>query len=124
MAIIAQIVLGGYEDSQQPTGSGKFAGPWYHAIWHPQMKKLVHEVVLVVEGPVASPNAMAKVHSCLQDATIASLVAAVSHSYATAHSLDAARSAWDGGHKQFIDCLGAQFSAHVDDQSHWEFRYV
>lgn len=96
--------LATYEDSWQVIG---------HCSWFSvKMKKLVHELVLVVEGPDEG-----KIRACISEATGAGLVAAILAVYATGGgALSAAVSAFIG---QLTACLGDGFTIKVDDKSEW-----
>ena len=96
--------LARYEDSWQPIGHcGGFSI---------KMKKLVHELVLTVEGPDEE-----KIRSCIQNSIGVGLIAAIVAVYATGGgALPAAVSAFLS---HLTGCLGDGFKAQVDDHSHW-----
>lgn len=93
-----------YEDSWQPIGlCGGLSI---------KMKKLQHELTLVVEGPDEG-----KIHNCIQQSVGVGLIAAIIALYATGGgALAVAISA-------FLDhlkgCLGGGFKASIEDRSHW-----
>jgi hypothetical protein len=109
--------LASYDDSFQPTGTihwkndGPFGTPNPHLEW----KKLHHELTLTVSGPDQD-----KIHSCVNQAfaagVLAAIVAAVASGGAAAAQagISAALSALKG-------CLGEGFTAAVNDNSHWEY---
>src|SRR5260370_42230029 len=110
MAVLLQQILANYEDSWQPTGNVKFDG--FPRVPHFEMKKLVHKLILIVEGP---DDGAAIVHNCLQQAGVAALIAAVGAAFASGGA--AAGAAWEAGKAVFLGCLGEKFVARLDDQS-------
>lgn len=98
--------LASYDDSFQPAGSCN---------WHSvRMKKLHHVLTLVVSGPDRN-----QIIGCVQRATAVGLIAAIVAAYATGGAaLSAAIAAFLGA---LEDCLGASYTANVDDSSYWEY---
>jgi hypothetical protein len=110
--VIVQQHLASYDDSFQPTGNTKF-DPWPHA----QMKKLHHDLVLIVSGPDA-----ARIRSCIDKAVTAGLLAAI---IAAISSLGAALPAAIAAFLAELEsCLGNSFSVRIENQSHWEYWWT
>ena len=113
--VIVSRELGAFEDSFQPTGRTKF-GNWKHPV-SAEMKKLHHDLVLVVEGPDEG-----KIHSCVNEAVAAGLIAAIAAAFATGGAaLPAAIAAFLAS---LEECLGAAYTARVDNSSHWEYWWT
>jgi hypothetical protein len=96
--------IASYEDSWQPIGMCSLVSV--------RMKKLVHELFLVVDGPDAG-----QIQHCVEGAFTAALVAAivaafVSGGAALPAAIDAATAALTG-------CLGNAYSVRFEDRSHW-----
>jgi hypothetical protein len=108
-------VIATFDDSIQPTGTihwGKSGGLIPVPIPHVEMKKLHHELHLVIYGPNG-----ADVSHCLQSAAVIGLIAGVVAAYTTGGAaLPAAEAAFVAA---LEGCLGANFSATFNDQSHW-----
>lgn len=111
MAILVNDVIGSYDDSFQPTGNTKF-DPWPHA----EMKKLHHELHLVIEGP---DEGAAAARNCLNQAASLGLIAAIGAAF-LGIGLGATDAAWKAASAVLTNCLGSTFSARLEDQSHWE----
>lgn len=110
--VIVRRDLASYDDSIQPTGATKF-DPWPHL----EMKKLHHNLVLIVEGPDE-----AHIRDCINKAIAAGLIAAIIAACATlGAALPAAISAFM---KALGLCLGAGFTVKVEDQSHWVYWWT
>jgi hypothetical protein len=104
--------IASYDDSFQPTGATKF-DPWPHI----QMKKLHHDLTLVVEGPDE-----ARIRDCINKALAAGLIAAIVAACATlGAALPAAISAFL---KMLTACLGSGFTVRMEDRSHWEYWWT
>jgi len=109
---IVQQHLASYDDSFQPTGNTKF-DPWPHA----QMKKLHHDLVLIVSGPDE-----ARIRSCINKAVAAGLLAAIVAAISTlGAALPAAISAFLA---ELENCLGNSFGVRIENQSHWEYWWT
>lgn len=79
---------------------------------HIKMKKLRHELTLIVEGPSED-----QIRNCVDQAVGVGLIAAIVAVYATGGGgLSAAASAFLS-HLQ--NCLGSDFKVRLDDSSHW-----
>ena len=110
--VIVRRDLASYDDSIQPTGATKF-DPWPHL----EMKKLHHNLVLIVEGPDE-----AHIRDCINKAIAAGLIAAIIAACATlGAALPAAIAAFM---KALGLCLGAGFTVKVEDQSHWVYWWT
>jgi hypothetical protein len=104
-------VVAQFEDSWQPTGNTKFEN------WsiHVEMKKLVHKLILKVDGP---DEGVAHARGCVTKAMTAGLVAAVAAAFGTGGAaLPAAQAAAIG---TLTACLGGAYQTRFDDDSHWE----
>jgi hypothetical protein len=78
-----------------------------------KMKKLVHNLTLTVEGPDEG-----QIRQCVSQAAAVGLIVAIAAAYATGGlGLSAAISAFLTA---LLNCLGATYTARVDDRSHWE----
>ncbi len=111
MAQLVSDVIAQFEDSWQPTGNTRVHG-WSIQI---EMKKLVHKLILKVDGP---DNTQAAVRSCITQAAGAGLIAAIAAVFATGGAaLPAAEAAAIASISQ---CLGSAYQVRVDDESHWE----
>ena len=111
MAVLVDDVIASFDDSFQPTGATKF-DPWPHV----QMKKLHHELHLIIEGP---DDGAAAARNCLNQALAAGLIAAVGTAFLGV-GLGATAAAWEAASATLINCLGGNFNARLDDRSHWE----
>jgi hypothetical protein len=110
--VIVQQHLASYDDSIQPTGRTKF-DPWPHF----EMKKLHHDLVLIVSGPDE-----AKIRTCINQAIAAGLLAAIIAAISTfGAALPAAISAFIAS---LEGCLGNSFSVRIENQSHWEYWWT
>ena len=110
--VIVQQHLASYDDSFQPTGNTKF-DPWPHA----EMKKLHHDLVLIVSGPDE-----ARIRSCINKAVAAGLLAAIVAAISTlGAALPTAISAFLA---ELESCLGNSFSVRIENQSHWEYWWT
>lgn len=98
--------IASYDDSIQPIGFCSGFG-------HIKMKKLVHSLTLVVEGPDEG-----KIRDCINQSIGIGLIAAIIAVYATGGgALSAAVSAFISS---LEGCLGSQFTVKLEDESHWE----
>lgn len=77
-----------------------------------KMKKLRHELTLVIEGPDAS-----EIHNCINSALGAGLVAAIIAVYATGGA--ALHSAIGAFVAQLQSCLSTHYTVKIEDKSHW-----
>jgi hypothetical protein len=110
--VIHRQTIATFDDSIQPTGRTKF-DPWPHL----EMKKLHHELELIVEGPDE-----AQIVSCIRKAAAAGLIAAIVAAFITGGAaLPAAISAFL---TELKNCLGDTFTARVDNHSHWEYWWT
>lgn len=110
--VIHRQIIASFDDSFQPTGRTKF-DPWPHL----EMKKLHHELELVVEGPDES-----KIKDCIARAAAAGLIAAIIAALATGGAaLPAAISAFLAA---LQNCLGNHFTVRIDNHSHWEYWWT
>jgi hypothetical protein len=110
--VIHRQTIASFDDSIQPTGRTKW-DPWPHL----EMKKLHHELELVVEGPDE-----AQIISCIKKAAAAGLIAAIVAAFVTGGAaLPAAISAFL---TELERCLGNKFSARVDNHSHWVYWWT
>ena len=115
MAVLYDHRVASFDDSIQPTGTihwGKSGGLIPVPIPHVEMKKLHHELHLVINGPNG-----ADVSNCVQNAAVVGLLTAVVVAYATGGAATAAAEAAFTGALE--GCLGAHFSATFQDHSHW-----
>lgn len=104
--VIVRQSLAAFDDSFQPTGTIHWHndGPFGTPTPHVEMKKLHHELTLVVEGPDE-----ARIRSCINQAIAAGLIAAIAAAFATGGlALQAAISA---ALTALTACLGNNFSA-------------
>jgi hypothetical protein len=97
--------IASFEDSWQPTGS--FCG-----FLKPEMKKLRHDLVLIVEGPDE-----ARIRACVAQALTGAVVAALVAAFTTGGvglgpAIAAAVASLQG-------CLGESFSVRFDRRSEW-----
>lgn len=115
MATLVSDVIGSYEDSWQPTGNTKIEG------WsvHFEMKKLVHKLILIVEGP---DDGMAAARAAVNQAAAAGLVAAISAVFLTGGA--ALALAEEAVIASLTASLGGAFQVRVDNDSHWEFWWT
>ncbi|MGY3530869.1 MULTISPECIES: hypothetical protein [Bradyrhizobium] len=112
MPAIHRQIVASFDDSFQPTGRTKF-DPWPHL----EMKKLRHELELVVEGPDEQ-----KIKDCVARASAAGLIAAIIAAFATGGAaMPAAISAFLAA---LQNCLGAKFTVRIDNHSHWEYWWT
>jgi hypothetical protein len=110
--IIVQQHLISYDDSIQPTGRTKF-----DPLPHFEMKKLHHDLVLIVTGPDE-----ARIRACIQRAIGEGLLAAIVAAVATlGAALPAAIAAFIAS---LEGCLGSSFEVRVENQSHWEYWWT
>lgn len=97
--------IASYDDSFNPIGFCSGFGSI-------KMKKLRHELTLIVEGPDDS-----KIRKCIEQAAGAGLIAAIIAVYATGGGgLAAAVTTFLS---QVEACLGNEFTVKLDDSSHW-----
>ena len=117
MARLHEGTIAIFDDSQQPTGNfqNQNDGPFGIAIPHPEMKKLRHELVLVIDGP---ENVRVAVEECLRRAATAAALAALIAAFASG-GMTATNAAWAAFQAEFVRCAGEQVSAKIDDNSHW-----
>ena len=108
MPVLIDDVIASYDDSFQPTGGTRF-DPWPHM----EMKKLHHELHLVVEGPENTTDAA---RGCVNRAMSAGLIAAVGTAFLGV-GLGATQAAWEAASAALIDCLGDAYSIRLDDHS-------
>lgn len=102
--VIVKQNLATYDDSFQPIGMC--------SMFSIKMKKLRHNLELTVTGPDE-----ARIRHCIEQATVAGLIAAIIAAYATGGAaLPAAISAFVGS---LESCLGSSFQVRVDNRSHW-----
>lgn len=102
--VVLREVIARFEDSWQVIGScGGFSI---------RMKKLVHELTLIVEGPDES-----RARACFEQAAGVGLIAAIVAVFATGGGALSAAIAAFIGHLQ--QCLGDSFSVRVEDRSRW-----
>lgn len=110
--VIVRQIIASFDDSIQPTGRTRF-DPWPHI----EMKKLHHELELIVEGPDE-----AKIRDCIQKAIAAGLIAAILAAFITGGAaLPAAISTFLA---ELHRCLGNGFSARVENHSHWIYWWT
>ncbi len=110
--VIVKRDLASYDDSIQPTGGTKF-DPWPHF----EMKKLHHNLVLIIEGPDE-----AQIKDCVAKAIAAGLIAAIVAACVTlGAALPTATAALI---KVLTACLGRGFTVKIEDQSHWEYWWT
>jgi hypothetical protein len=96
--------LGSYDDSHQPIG---MCSPW-----SVKMKKLRHELTLIVVGPDE-----ARIRQCVEQAAAAGLLAAI---IAVVFTGGSALSAAVQAFSTYLEaCLGSSVSVRIDDRSHW-----
>lgn len=102
--VVIRDKIAAFDDSFNITGScGGFSL---------KMKKLRHELFLVVEGPDER-----KIRRCIEEALGIGLIAAIIAVYATGGgALSAAMSALVA---HVTKCLGNEFSVRLEDKSHW-----
>ena len=115
MARLYDQVVATYDDSFQPTGTihwGNSGGLIPVPIPHVEMKKLHHELHLVIDGPDGSD-----VSGCIQSAAFVGLIAGVVAGYATGGA--ALPAAEDAAVAALLGCLGGKSSASFEDNSHW-----
>ena len=98
--------IASFDDSFQPTGV-----EWDGIVPHMKMKKLHHDLHLVIDGPDG-----ADIKKCLVGAAEAGMVAVVSAYITGGTAIVAAEGIFLG---VLGGCLGADFSARLDDRSHW-----
>ena len=115
--VIVKHHLGSYDDSTQPTGTihWKNDGPFGIPNPHIEMKKLHHDVDIVIEGPDQE-----KIEACLKQALTAGVLAAIAGAIATG-GLGGASAGIAAAQAALISCLGAAFSVRIDTSSHWIF---
>jgi hypothetical protein len=115
--IIFKKTLAVYEDSIQPTGTIHWHndGPWGSPNPHTEMKKLVHELVLTVEGPNQN-----QINNCVDQAFTVGIIAGIAAAFASGWAA-AADAAMSGALASLSACLGATYTEKVDDLSHWVF---
>lgn len=111
MPVVFNDVIAVFDDSFQPTGNVKNEGISLHV----EMKKLRHELRLVVEGPEGAGDAL-KV--CLEDAALKSMIAAVAASF-IGIGTSATTAAWSAASQALKVCLGDMFELKLDDRSEW-----
>lgn len=113
MSEVYKDVIAVFDDSFQPTGNTK------GSLWPPslsiEMKKLRHELTLTVEGP---ESGAAAARECVQRAAQAGLLGAVAGAFVGV-GLGATTGAWAAAQAELVRCMGEQFSARIDDNSHW-----
>lgn len=110
--VIYRQVIASFDDSFQPTGRTKF-DPWPHI----EMKKLHHELELIIEGPDEQ-----KIRDCVTRAAAAGLIAAIVAAFATGGAaLPAAISAFLAA---LESCLGNSFTVRIENHSHWVYWWT
>ena len=115
MTVLYDHVIASYDDSQQPTGtihwiqSGGFISV---PVPHVEMKKLAHELRLVIEGPDGTD-----VIGCVQQAAFVGLLAGVVAGYLTGGAGIAAGE--EAAVEMLTACLGSKCTARFDNDSHW-----
>lgn len=101
-----------YDDSFQPTGTIHWSGG-FPPIPHVEMKKLRHELTLIVEGPDEG-----KIRHCIDTSLAAGAVAALIAAFATGGW--AAAEAFAATALSTLEaCLGGSFTVKLNDRSHW-----
>jgi hypothetical protein len=115
MPVLYDHVIARFDDSIQPTGTihwGQSGGLIKVPIPHVEMKKLAHELHLVISGPDGGD-----VTHCVQSGAVVGLIAAVVTAYVSGGAaIGAAEEAFKDA---LLLCLGANFSVRFDNQSHW-----
>jgi hypothetical protein len=113
--VIVEQSLAVYDDSFQPTGTIHWHndGPFGIPTPHIEMKKLRHELTLVVEGPDE-----AKIRDCINSSLQAGAIAAIIAAFATG-GWAAAEAFASAALSALTACLGDGFSATINDRSHW-----
>lgn len=102
--VIVRREIASYDDSFQPIGMC--------SVISVRMKKLHHTLTLVVEGPDEGA-----INDCINRAATAGLIAAIIAALVTGGAaLQAAVSAFLSA---LTDCLGASYSARIENHSHW-----
>lgn len=103
--VIIREKIASYEDSWQPIG---VCGPF-----SVRMKKLLHELTLIVEGPDES-----KIRACIGDAMGVGLIAGLLSAFITGGA--ALASATTAFITHLKGCLGSEFHVRLNDSSRWE----
>jgi hypothetical protein len=115
MAVLYDNVVASYDDSVQPTGTihwGQTGGLIPLPVPHVEMKKLHHELHLIISGPDGSD-----VSGCVRGAAFVGLLAGLITAYTTGGlALPAAEQAAIAA---LLACLGDKFQANFQDESHW-----
>ncbi len=93
-----------FDDSFQPTGMC--------SMFSVRMKKLRHELTLVVEGPDE-----ARIRACIAEAVGVGLIAAIVTTFPLGGGGLAA--AIGAGVSHLKTCLGGSFDVRIDNRSHW-----
>jgi len=113
MTLLYDSIVARFDDSIQPTGTIHWSGG-FPPVPHVEMKKLSHELHLVIEGPDGSD-----VTRCVTNAAIMGGLAAVVAAYCTGGAaLPAAEAAFTS---VLAQCLGDSFNVKFDDHSNWVF---
>ncbi len=110
-AIVEQAVAI-YDDSFQPTGTIHWDGGFI-PLPHVEMKKLRHELTLIIEGPDEG-----QIRRCIDTSLAAGAVAALIAAFATG-GWGAAEAFAATALSTLEGCLGAGFSVRLNDRSHW-----
>jgi hypothetical protein len=118
MPQIVHQAIAHFEDSWQPTGQTKF-DPWPHA----QMKKLVHTLVLSIDGPGTTADVVAKAHECINKAVAAGLIAALGAAFISG-GMGSANAAWATASATLTGCLGTEYTARIDNVSDWQYWWT
>ncbi len=115
MVVLYDQVVASFDDSIQPTGTihwGTSGGLVPVPVPHVEMKKLHHELHLVINGPSG-----ADVTNCIRSAAFVGLLAGVVAAYATAGAGIAAAEAV--AITSLTACLGGQFNVGFQDNTQW-----
>lgn len=111
MPVVFNEVIAVFDDSFQPTGNVKNEGISLHV----EMKKLRHELRLVIEGPEDTGDALKE---CLENAALKSMIAVVAASF-IGIGASATTAAWAIASQALKACLGDMFELKLDDKSEW-----
>lgn len=113
--VLVEHVFAVYDDSIQPTGTIHWTneGPFGLPVPHVEMKKLRHELTLVVEG-----HDEAKIRECINSSIQAGTVAAIIAAFITG-GWAAAEAFVSAVLTSLLGCLGSGYTAQINDRSHW-----
>lgn len=111
--------IASYEDSHQPTGTvhWKNDGPFGLSIPHPEMKKLVHNLSLIIEGPDEE-----KIRKCVNDALSQGVFAGIIAAFVTG-GIGVIEAFLATVTASLTACIGGGTVKFADD-SHWEYWVV